>query len=192
MRLEGLPAQVARKALIVLALIAAVVLALHSLGNTDRSVDTAKGGLEAAQLAQRAAASHVAVVTTRAAEARQHTKPVFERAESLHVRVRVEGSGLIRVRDSTPAETILVPVPPLVTDRIQADSAAISALSVVLTWDSSAMAAQKQELAADAKAEGAARLTIAALERERKPRCGWRCGMLLGAVGVVALGIAAR
>jgi hypothetical protein len=95
-------------------------------------------------------------------------------------------------QESGPAETTLVPVPPLVTDRIQADSVAISALSVALTWDSTAVAAQLQELAADAKAEDAAHRTIAALERERKPRCGWRCGMLLGVTSVVALGIAVR
>ena len=34
------------------------------------------------------------------------------------------------------------------------------------------------------------RLEAAALERERRPRCGRRCGMVLGAVSIVALGIA--
>jgi hypothetical protein len=96
------------------------------------------------------------------------------------------------VQESAAAETTLVQVPPLVTDRIQADSVAISALSVALTWDSSAVAAQQQQLSADAKVEDAARLTIGALERERRPRCGWRCGMLLGAASVVALGVAVR
>jgi hypothetical protein len=192
MQLKGIRVQRLRTVCVVLALSMAVVLAFHSLGQNDRSVEIAKGGLQAAEREQQAAAAQAQVVATRAAEARQQTKPVLARAELLHARVRVERSGLLRVQESAPAETTLVPVPPLVTDRIQADSVAISALSVALTWDSTAVAAQLQELAADADAEDAAHKTIAALERERKPRCGWRCGMLLGVTSVVALGIAVR
>jgi hypothetical protein len=177
--------------LIAFALIAAVVLGVHAFGDRGRAVATARAGLEAAELAQLAAAARAEAVTTRAAEAREQAKPALTRAESLHARVRVERSGLLRVRERAPAESTLVPVPPLVTDRLQADSIAISALSVALTWDSSAVAAQQQQLAADARAAVASRLTIAALERERKPKCAWRCGMLLGA-GVVALGAVLR
>jgi hypothetical protein len=163
-----------------LLLIAAAMFTLHALGRSDRdsTVETAKAGLEAS-------AARVAVVTARAAEARQATRPALTRAESLHTRVKVESSGLLRVRDSALGESTLVPVPPLVTERIQADSVAISALSVALIWDSTAAAAE-------VKARDAARVTIAALERERRPRCGWRCGMILGAASVVALGIAVR
>jgi hypothetical protein len=119
-------------------------------------------------------------------------QPALTRAESLHARVRVERSGLLRVQEGRPAESTLVPVPTLVTDRVRSDSIAISALSVALTCDSTAMAAQQQQLAADARAAVAARLTIVALEHERKPKCGWRCGMLFGAASVVALGAVLR
>jgi hypothetical protein len=81
-------------------------------------------------------------------------------------------------------------VPPLVTDRLRADSAAISALSLALTSDSTALASQEALLMARAQINEAARRTIAALERERQPRCGRRCGMVLGAVSIVALGVA--
>jgi hypothetical protein len=192
MQLKGIRVQRLRTVCAVLALSMAVLLAFHSLGQNDRSVETAKGGFQAAEREQQAAAAQAQAVATQAAEARKQTKPVLARAELLHARVRVERSGLLRVQEGAPAETTLVPVPPLVTDRIQADSVVISALSVALTWDSTAVAAQLQELAADAKAEDAAHKTIAALERERKPRCGWRCGMLLGVTSVVALGIAVR
>ena len=192
MQPSGLPVRLVRKACVVLAVIVAVALAFQPLGGSDRSVEAAKGGLQAAKLTQQAAAAHAQVIMARAAEAREGTKPVLARAESLHARVRVERSGLLRVQEGAPAESTLVPVPPLVTDRIQADSLAISALSVALTLDSTAVAAQQTQLAVDARTDTAARLTIAALERERRPKCGWRCGMLLGAASVVALGIAIR
>lgn len=163
-----------------LLLIAAAMFTLHALGksDSDSTVEAAKAGLEAS-------AARVEVVTAHAAEAREAIEPALTHAESLHVRVKVESSGLLRLRDSALAESTLVPVPPLVTERIQADSVAISALSVALMWDSTAAAAE-------VKARDAARVTIAALERERRPRCGWRCGMILGAASVVALGIAVR
>ena len=191
MQLSGLAVPAVRKTLIALALVVAVVLGFRSLGNRGQPVTTARADLESAELEQQAAAARAEAVT-RAAEARKQVKPALTRAESLHARVRVERSGLLRVQEGPPADSTLVPVPPLVTDRIQADSAAISALSVALTWDSTAVAAQQQQLAADASAEMAARITIAALERERKPKCGWRCGMILGAASVVALGAVLR
>jgi len=163
-----------------LLLIVAAMFMLHALGtsDSDSTADAAKAGLEAS-------AAHVEVVTAHAAKAREAIKPALTHAESLQARVKVESSGLLRVRDSALAESTLVPVPALVTERIQADSVAISALSVALMWDSTAAAAE-------VTARDAARVTIAALERERRPRCGWRCGMILGAASVVALGIAVR
>jgi hypothetical protein len=104
--------------------------------------------------------------------------------------VRVVAVGQLQVQPTDSSEARLVAVPPLVTERIDADSAAINVLSVALRLDSTAAAAQEQQLIADAKAREAASRTIAQLERERRPRCGRRCGMLLGAASVVALGIA--
>lgn len=166
------PARLARVALIIIALVAAVVLAFHSSGEKPPS-------LQSAQVDRQAAAARAAPVVALAAEARATTKPVVARAESLRALVGVERTGALRVQH------VVVPVPPLVTERIQADSAAIGALSVALTLDSSAAAAQAQVIAADAK-------TITLLEHERSPRCGRRCGMVLGAVSVIALGMALR
>ena len=165
---------------VALLFIAAALFTVHAFGasHSDSTAEAAKAALEAS-------AARVEVVTAHAAEAREATKPALTHAESLHARVKVESSGVLRVRDSALAESTLVPVPPLVTERIQADSVAISALSVALMWDSTAAAAE-------VKARDAARMTIAALERQRRPRCGWRCSMLLGAASVVALGIAVR
>jgi hypothetical protein len=180
MRPRGTTVRLVCWAVAALLLIAAAMFTLHALGNSrsDSIVETARAGLEASS-------ARVAVVTAHAAEAREATKPALAHSESLHARVKVESSGLLRVRDSALGESTLVPVPPLVTERMQADSVAISALSVALIWDSTAAAAE-------VSARDAARVTIAALERERRPRCGWRCGMILGAASVVALGIAIR
>src|SRR5690349_16992444 len=77
-----------------LLLIAATMFTLHALGkrDSDSTVETARAGLEAS-------AARVDVVSAQAAEAREATRPVLTHAESLHVRVGVESSGLLRVRD---------------------------------------------------------------------------------------------
>lgn len=156
----------------------------------------AKGGggvsFDSVELQRQAAAANAEAVSARATEARAATRAALVHAESLHTRVKVEAAGILRVQDGEAAEARLVPVPPLVTERIEADSVAIGALSVALTWDSTATAAREQQLVADVKALDAARVTIATLEHERRPRCGVRCGIVLGAASVVALGIAIR
>lgn len=177
-------ARVVGMVLVIVALAAGAMLMLRSLGGITGALPAPKGRLESVEMERRAAAVHAAVVVTRAAEARAAATPLVARAESLGTHVLVERTGQLRVQDS-----MLVTVPPLVTERLQADSAAISALSVALTWDARAAAAQEDRINAETQVDQAARLTIAQLERERRPRCGRRCGMVLGAASVVALGI---
>jgi hypothetical protein len=184
------PMRVTRLLLVMMALAAAVVLALRPSGAKPGAVRAAEGRLEAAEIERQTVAARATVITARAAEARAATKPAIAHMESLHARVTVERSGLLSVNDGGAAEPTLVPVPPLVTERMQADSVAITALSVALTEDTRAAAAQEERLVAESKVRDAASLTIAALERERRPRCGRRCGMVLGAASVIALGIA--
>ena len=179
-----------RTLLICIALAAAGLFLLRSYRVKPVTVSAAEQGFEAAELERQAAAARAEVVVAHAEETRAATKPVVARAESLRTRVLVAGSGQLRVRKSGSIEGTLVPVPPLVTERIQADSAAIGALSLALTQDARAVAAEEEQLVTEAKARDAARLTITQLEREHSPRCGRRCGMLLGAASVVALGIA--
>ena len=163
----------------------ATALFLRSCGDEPR-VDNQ---LQTAEAESQAASVRAAPVVARAAAARAAVKPVISRAESLHARVRIAQAGQLLVNDGPSATGTLVPVPPLVTEQIQADSAAISALSLALAWDARAAEATDSRIAAEAKVNDAARLTIAAMERERSPRCGRRCGMLLGAASVVALAV---
>lgn len=178
--------------LTLLILVAAVVTAvvLRSFGAKPAAVQAAERRVAALERESGDAAARAAVVVARAADARAATKPALARVDALRARVQIAGTGQLRVEDAGAAVATLVPVPPLVTDRIRADSLAISALSVALTRDTIAAAAQEERLVAEAKTLDAARFTIAALERERKPRCGRRCGMVLGALSIVALGIA--
>lgn len=183
-------ALIVRVTLLTIALAVGIVVGLRSSARKPAEVRTAEGHLEAAELERQAVAARATVITARAAETRAATKPVIARMASLHARVTVERSGLLKVNDGGAAEPTLVPVPTLVTERMQADSVAITALSVALTEDTRAAAAQEERLVAELKVRDAARLTIAALERERRPRCGRRCGMVLGAASIVALGVA--
>lgn len=182
---------VLRMAMVAVALAGYAAFLLRSSVVKPAAVQAAEQRLEAAELEREATATRAAVVVRQAAEARTATKPALARVESLHSRVTVERAGRLLVQDTGVAAPTVVLVPPLVTDRLQADSVAISALTLALTWDTRAAAAQEERLVADAKARDAARVTIAQLERERSPRCGRRCGMVLGAVSVVALGVVA-
>jgi len=162
----------------VFALLAAVTaLVVRSLGNQP-TVAKVQSRLDAAEAERNAVAVRVAPVVAHAAKARAAANPALARAESLHSQMRVA-----HIRQL---------VPPLVSERIQADSLAISALSTALMLDTQAAAAQQEQLVSEAKVSDAARLTIASLEHERAPRCGRRCGMVLGAASAIALGMAFR
>lgn len=189
MLLSGKGAALLRVALIVLALAGSVMFLLRSSAKPV-AVQAAEQRLDSAEVQRRAATARAAIAVTRAAEARAATQAPLARVASLRSRVMVERTGELLVQNTGADAPTTVPVPPLVTERIQTDSAAIATLSVALTRDAQAAAAQDQRLVAEAKARDAARLTIAKLERERAPRCGRRCGMVLGAASVVALGLA--
>ena len=168
-------ARVLRMAVVFLLLATVTALVVRSLGSAP-AVAEGQNRLDAAEAERNAVAVRAAPVVARAAEARAAANPALARAESLHSQMRVAHIGQL--------------VPPLVSERIQADSAAISALSTALMLDTQAAAAQQEQLVAEAKVSDAAHLTIASLEHERTPRCGRRCGMVLGAASVVALGMA--
>jgi hypothetical protein len=188
--LNGVPAGIVRKTLFTIALAIAALLLLQSLWAKVATKHAAGGRFVTLEAERKATAVRAAMVVARAAEARAAAGPALGRVESLRARVQIAGKGQLRVQRTGAAEAMLVPVPPLVIDRIEADSVALSALSVALTWDSRGMAALEERLVAETKARDAARLRITELERERTPRCGRRCGMVLGAAGVVALGLA--
>src|SRR5690242_4670409 len=130
MRPEGALSRLLRAALIVVALTAAVVFALRSLGARPAALRAAEERLDSAERERNASVARAVVVVARAAEANATTKPALARVESLRARVRIAGSGQLQVRNGDAAEPTLVTVPPLVTERIDADSVAISALTV--------------------------------------------------------------
>jgi len=181
---------VLRIAIVAIALAGSGIFLLRSSAAKRPAVQAAEQGLEAAEREREATAAHAALVVREAVRARAATMPALARAESLRSRVTVERAGRLRVQAAGASAPMEVPVPSLVTERIQADSVAISALTLAMTWDDRAAGAQEERVVAEAKANNAAHLTIRQLERERSPRCGRRCGMVLGAISVVALGIA--
>jgi hypothetical protein len=181
---------VLRIAIVATAFAGSGVFLLRSSPAKRPAVQAAEQGLKVAELEREATAARAALVVRQAAMARAATRPALARAESLRPRVSVERAGWLRVHAAGASAPMEVPVPSLVTERIQADSAAISALTLALTWDTRAAGAQEERVVVEARANAAARLTIRQLERERGPRCGRRCGMVLGAISVVALGIA--
>src|SRR5437763_5736918 len=128
--LEGIAG--ARLTVIIVALLAATVLMLRSLGTREPIATTARKRLEASERDRESTTVRAKAVVARAAEARVATKPAVARANALHERVHVVRSGQLLVEDADAGRSTLVPVPSVVTERIQADSVAISALSVAL------------------------------------------------------------
>lgn len=179
-------------AIVALVIAAAALLVRQSSATRSIAVQSAELRLDSAERERRVVAERAEEVAARAAGARAAARAPVARADSLRARVRAVAPGQLQVAGSGADEPTLVPVPPLVIDRLEADSAAISALSVALTLDTRAAAAQEERLVAETKAREAASLTIAQLEHERSPRCGRRCAFVLGAASVVAVGIALR
>src|SRR5690348_7988430 len=129
---NGILGRAVRLILVAIALAASAVLMLRSSGPKSATVQVAEGRRDSMELERRAAAARAAVVVARAAEANALTKPALARADFLRSRVTVVRAGQLRVENTGAAEVTVVPVPPLVTERIEADSAAISALSLAL------------------------------------------------------------
>ena len=189
MLLDGARTRLLRGTLVVMALAGSGVFLVRSFGGGPVTSQPPEQRLETAELNRQAAAAHTEVVVARAQRATAATKPSIARVESLRMRVVIQDSGQLLVQDPRAVVKTLVTVPPLVIHRMEADSAAIHALTQALTSETQASAALEERLVAEAKVREAARLTITELEHERRPRCGRRCGMLLGAAAIVALGV---
>jgi hypothetical protein len=91
--------------------------------------------------------------------------------------VRIGSSITLEVQITPGQAARVIPVPALVVSRLRAHSAAIAVLTEGVAWRESVIVAQGDVIVA---------------ERGRRCRCGRRCGIALGAVGVLAAGLIVR
>ena len=157
---------------------------------SSKAVSVAQTRLVDAESVSREAAARLEGVTERRESVKAASKKALVEALAVGKRVRPGGKTTMLVQTTPELPPRSIRVPEVVVERVRADSSAIAALSLALAWDDSIVTAQGQRILADSVRHEAARETITALERvQRKPRCGRKCGIALGAVGVAVLGV---
>ena len=170
---------------------AAVVHRLRSSSGADAALERAKSSLARADVEAARAASRVAAVESQAKVAVQNALNA-ERVSRAHwQRVRIAGASSLSVQLTPGGASTLVAIPAPVVDRLRADSAAVVSLGAAMGWQDSIIVAQRQQIASDSVARTSAGAVIRALDHERRARCGWKCGVVIGVVGLVVLGRAA-
>jgi hypothetical protein len=128
-----------------------------------------------------------AKATARAAEV--DADLALSRAVSARARARiVSGSGLI-VSESPDVTPTQIRVPPSVIDRLTLDSTAVSALGTLVRWKDTLIFRQDQRITADSVELLATWHALTALQRVKEPRCGRKCGIVLGVGGMLAAAV---
>jgi hypothetical protein len=112
------------------------------------------------------------------------------RAEAARARARVIGLDDVQVSAAPNAAVALIRVPPPVVERMRLDSSAVSTLGMLVRWKDTVIVMQDRRITADSLELLATTNAFAALERAREPRCGRRCGIILGVGGMLATAVA--
>ena len=112
------------------------------------------------------------------------------RAVAARARVRVVSAEGLVVTVTPNAEPEVVRVPTPVVERIRLDSAAVDALGLLVQRKDTVIVAQDRRITADSVELAGRAKAFAALGRVKEPRCGRRCGIVLGVGGMLATAIA--
>jgi hypothetical protein len=191
-----------RRPLAALELAGTALLAVAGLSAGLVMLGTHRGGNSAAELRQAVAkiaeVRQTRVTMTRALEEARARARVVEReaetavsrAEAARARARVVGVDDVQVSAVPNAEPAVVCVPPPVVERMQLDSTAVAALRVLLQWKDTVIVRQDERITADSLELLARANAFTALQRVKAPRCGRRCGIILGVGGMLAAAVA--
>jgi hypothetical protein len=111
------------------------------------------------------------------------------RAAAARARARVVGADEVMV-SGTPAAPLGVRVPAPVVERMQLDSSALAALGTLVRWKDTVIGAQDRRIAADSLELIATSNAFNTLQQVKTPRCGRKCGIVLGIGGMLAAAVA--
>jgi hypothetical protein len=81
-------------------------------------------------------------------------------------------------------------VPTPVIERMRLDSAAVDALGTLVQRKETVIVAQDRRITADSVELVATSNALSAVERVKQPRCGRKCGIVLGVGGMLAAAVA--
>jgi hypothetical protein len=190
---NGLVWRVARLAALGTFALLTTFLIAFALRDGPRDVPTtvaaARTRIATAEELGRAAQVRTTTASAHLTSARADVAVTLRAAMQQRQRVRVVSARTLEVRSMPAAVPEVIEVPEAVVERIRVDSAAITTLAETEQWEDCLIAALRDRIAADSMGNVATRVAMTALERERHPRCGRRCGVALGVAGVVAAGI---
>ena len=124
----------------------------------------------------------------RARVVEREAETAVTRAEAVRARARVVGVDDVQLAVPN-AEPAVVWVPPPVVERMQLDSTAVAELRVLLQWKDTVIVRQDERITADSLELLARANAFTALQRVKAPRCGRRCGIILGVGSMLAAAV---
>lgn len=166
----------------------ALVCYAHNEHDADVLRQTAKQIGEAEQARTVATvALEDARVTARAAGV--DAKAAVARALAARARARIVDATNLIVLAKPNGSAIPIQVPEPVVERMQLDSGAITALGTLVRWKDTVIVRQDQRISADSLELAATSNAFTMLQREKEPRCGRKCGIVLGVGGMLAAAV---
>lgn len=137
-----------------------------------------------------AAATAIASAKAAARVAEVESDAAVSRATAARARARVVSVDDVMVSATPNVEAALSRVPAPVVERMRLDSTAVVALDTLVHWKDIVIDAQDRRIAADSLELIATSNAFTALQRVKEPRCGRRCGIVLGVGGMLAAAVA--
>lgn len=175
--------------------LASVRSASLAQGKAEQRIEVAEQKMVAAAKQQHVATLRVIEERKARAAATKETAPAVARALELQPTVQIVTPTSLAVVVTSGAPPVITPVPVQVTMRIEADSVAIAKLMHQVARDDALIAALDAQLMADSTALAGRDDKIAGLEAlktPKGPRCGRKCGIVIGVVGTIASAITVR
>ena len=143
-----------------------------------------------AEHARTAAATAIADAKAGAQRAERDAVVAVSQAFAARARVRALSADDVVVVASPDATPVEVPVPAPVVERMRLDSSAVARLGTLVRCKDTVIVRQDQRITADSLELLATSSAFHALERVKEPRCGRRCGIVLGVGGMLAAAVA--
>jgi len=112
------------------------------------------------------------------------------RAAVARARARVVSADDVMVSVTPNAAPLELRVPAPVVERMQLDSSAVTALGTLVRWKDTVIVKQDRRITADSIELIATSNAFHSLQRAKEPRCGRKCGIVLGVGGMLAAAVA--
>lgn len=121
-----------------------------------------------------------------ASAAEGDAEAAVSRAVAARARARIVGADGVVVPSARDVPPVPMRVTAPVVERMRLDSTALDALGTLVRWKDTVIVRQDRRFIADSLELAAASNAFTALQRVKEPRCGRKCGIVLGVGGILA------